>query len=127
MTQSAQSARDPGNEDTVRDRLREYKRREGMIVWVGAGLAGLIALIALGVGDTSDEIPALFRAIAATAVVVSGAALSYARVNFEWYATVIKRKIEDNELQANHGKPRPSICKNAISKASRGLRWYGVV
>jgi hypothetical protein len=34
-----------------------------------------------------------------TAIVVAGGTLAYARVNFEWQATLIKRMIEDNEVE----------------------------
>lgn len=88
-----------GSGETVRSRLRQYERRERMILWVGAGLVGLIALVAGDVGGTFDEVPALLRAIVLTAIVAAGASLAYARVNFEWAATLIKRKIEDREVE----------------------------
>jgi len=72
-----------------------------MILWVGASLVGLIALIADGVCDPSDIATALLRAMAVTAVVVAGGSLAYARVNFEWQATLIERKIEDREVDGS--------------------------
>jgi hypothetical protein len=98
----SQGAREQGSEETetVRSRIRQYERRERMILWVGAGLVGLIALVAGGVGGSSESVPAGLRALVITAIVVAGGSLAYARVNFEWQATLIKRKIEDGEVQA---------------------------
>ena len=98
----SQSAREQGSEETetVRTRIRQYERRERMILWVGAGLVGLIALVAGGVGGSSEVVPAGLRALVITAIVVAGGSLAYARVNFEWQATLLKRKIEDGEAQA---------------------------
>ena len=62
-------------------------------------MVGLIALVASGVGDASDGGPVLWHAIAITAIVVAGGTLAYARVSFEWAATLIKRRIDDGEVQ----------------------------
>jgi hypothetical protein len=97
----SQSTREQDNEETetIRSRLRQYERRERMILWVGAGLVGLIALVAGGVGGSSEGANAILRAIAITAIVVAGGSLAYARVNFEWEATLIKRKIDDDQIE----------------------------
>jgi hypothetical protein len=95
----SQSPREPGRGETVKSRLRKYDRRERMTLWVGAGLVGLIALVAGDAGGSSAGVLAIFRAIVITAIVVAGACLAYARVNFEWEATRIKRKIEDGEVE----------------------------
>jgi hypothetical protein len=102
----SQGAGQQDSTETVRGRLRQYERRESMILWVGAGLAGLIALVAVDVGSMSDEVPALLQAILVTALVFAGAFLAYARVNFEWQATLIKRKIEDGEIEGTDALSR---------------------
>jgi hypothetical protein len=92
---------DQGGEETetLRSRLRQYERQERIILWVGAGLVGLIALVAGNAGAPSEEVPALLRAAMITAIVVAGGSLAYARVSFEWQATHIKRKIGDGEVE----------------------------
>ena len=97
----SQRPRGQDNAETVRSRLRQYERGERMILWVGAGLVGLIALIADGVCDPSDIATALLRVMAVTAIVVAGCSLAYARVNVEWQATLIERKIEDREVDGS--------------------------
>ena len=85
------------NLESYKSRLRQYERREHMVIWVGAGLAGLVAL---ATGDAFDSAaPALLKAIEVTLVIIGGAFLALARVKFEWAATLIKRKIEDGEVQ----------------------------
>ena len=39
--------------------------------------------------------------MAVTAIVVAGGSLAYARVNFEWQATLIERKVEDREVDGS--------------------------
>lgn len=97
----SQRPRGQDNAETVRSRLRQYERRERMILWVGAGLVGLIALIPDGVCDPSNIATALLRAMAVTAIVVAGGSLAYARVNFEWQATLIERRIARSMAATN--------------------------
>src|SRR5829696_5371535 len=97
----SQRPRGQDDAETVRSRLRQYERRERMILWVGAGLVGLIALVADGVCDPSDIATDFLRAVAVTAIVVAGGSLAYARLNFEWQATLLKRKIEDREVEGS--------------------------
>jgi len=77
---------------TYRERHRQYERRERMILWVGAGLLGLIGLVT---SDLSDGAPKALSAAAGTLIVLAGAALALARVKFEWAATKLSRAIED--------------------------------
>jgi hypothetical protein len=89
----------PGAESTYGKRLRQYERRERIILWVGAGLVGLIALV------TSDHLsagaPRWLTAAVATLVIVGAALLATARIRFEWAATLLKRAIEDGEASQN--------------------------
>jgi hypothetical protein len=82
---------------SYRTRLRQYERRERMILWVGAGLLGLIGLVT---SDLTDGAPKALTATAGTLIVLAGTALAYARVNFEWAATKLSRAIEDGTSAA---------------------------
>ena len=84
--------------DTYKTRLRKYKRREQMVIWVGAGLAGLIALCA---GDAFDNAPLWLKALEVTVILIGGAFIALTRVKFEWAATVIERKLEDGSITAD--------------------------
>jgi hypothetical protein len=84
--------------DTHNIRLAKYKRRAHMIVWVGAGLAGLLALCT---GDAFDNAPAWLKAVEVTLIILSGSFLALARVKFEWAATLIERSIESDENVKN--------------------------
>jgi hypothetical protein len=63
-----------------------------MILWVGAGLVGLIALLA---AEITHGAPEALTAAAATLIVVAGGALAKARIEFEWAATTLSRAIDD--------------------------------
>jgi hypothetical protein len=82
----------PNADASYRGRLRQYRRRENTILWVGAGLIGLIGLVT---SDLTDGAPAALTASAATLIIVGGAALAWARIKFEWAATQVDRAIED--------------------------------
>jgi hypothetical protein len=79
-------------DDTYGGRLRQYKVRLRTTLWAGAGLLGLIPLVT---SHLADEAPAVLVAVAATVVVFGGGALAFARVGFEWEATLLERAIED--------------------------------
>jgi len=78
--------------ETYKSRLRQYQRRGDMIIWVGAGLAGLIGLANTSTFNTA---PGFLRALEVTAIVIGAAFFGSARVKFEWEATLIRRKIQD--------------------------------
>lgn len=90
-------------EGTAKGRTRQYERRGAMILWVGAGLGGLIVLVT---SSLASGAPRAFGGAVATLVVVSGAALAWARVNFEWAATTVHRKLDDGELQSGSELPQ---------------------
>jgi hypothetical protein len=90
-------------EGTAKGRTRQYERRGAMILWVGAGLGGLIVLVT---SSLASEAPRAFGGVVATLVVVSGAALAWARVNFEWAATTVQRKLDDGDLQSGSELPQ---------------------
>lgn len=81
-----------GIEKSYKGRLRQYQRRERMILWVGAGLAGLIGLLT---SDLSADAPKELNAIVATLIILGVGALATARVRFEWFGTQLERAIED--------------------------------
>ena len=90
------------NKETYRTRLRQYKRREQLAIWVAAGIAGLIALLALGAIPESKMI---FKRLVITVIVVAGGTFAMARVKFEWCATQIQRKIDDNLIKDTDDLP----------------------
>jgi ABC-type phosphate/phosphonate transport system permease subunit len=83
---------------TYRKRQRQYERRVDMLTWVGATLAGLIAISTSSAFDSAA--PAWLKAVEITLILVCAGFFGRARVNFEWEATRIKRKIEDGEATA---------------------------
>jgi hypothetical protein len=102
------------DKETYGARLRQYKRREQMAIWVAAGIAGLISLLALG-GIPESKI--IFKHILVTVIIVAGGTLALARVKFEWCATQIERKIKDN-LEM---KPTPCL------RQSVGRPWLSFI
>jgi hypothetical protein len=82
--------------NTYGSRLRQYERREQMTIWVAAGVATLVAFI---VADALEDRPRLFTQMVLSTAITSGGALAFARVQFEWAATLIKRDIEDKKVQ----------------------------
>jgi hypothetical protein len=63
-----------------------------MILWVGAGLAGLIGLVTT---NLSAGAPKALSAATVSLIILGGAALATARIRFEWQATLLRRAIED--------------------------------
>jgi len=91
---------------TFGSRLRQYKRRERMIVWVGAGLVVLITIYAAVEFTREAGIPAIIPPIVPTLVIFGGGFLAMARVQFEWAATQLERKIQDNTFQEQDPLPK---------------------
>jgi hypothetical protein len=89
-------AEEPKNgAERIYTRLRDLDDWKTRINWVGAGLVGLIALLAATGNDSSAESgPSICRALAVTLVLFSGGLLAYARVNFEWAASRISHELE---------------------------------
>lgn len=90
--------------ETYNVRLRKYQRRERMSIWVGAGYAGLIALMTTKIFEQANA-PYWLTAALVTLVVLGGGALGRARVGFEWVATQIERDIEDQVIQKGDTLP----------------------
>jgi hypothetical protein len=82
----------PHIEHTYRKRLRQYQRRGSMILWVGAGLVGLVGLLA---SNLSTGAPGALNASTVSLVILGGGALAIARIRFEWAATQLDRAIQD--------------------------------
>lgn len=75
--------------DTYRERLEKYERRVQMSTWMGASLAGFIALIAAG---TVPKQPDFLLATLATLLAGAAFCAAFSRVGFEWEATRITRE-----------------------------------
>jgi len=114
--------------ETYQSRLRQYQRREHMTIWVGAGLAGLIAITT---GDAFNEAPAWLKALEVTFILTSGLLLASARVKFEWEATLIERKIKDGVVGETDFLPQemkewPQEAEECWLASLSFLSWAGV-
>jgi hypothetical protein len=89
-----------------------------MILWVGAGLGGLVLLVT---SDLDAGAPKVFNGLIATSVVISGACLAKARVGFEWASTELERKMSDEHID-----PEASLADDLKKwpKLAEGC-WYG--
>lgn len=76
--------------DTYSVRIGRYERREQMTTWVGAAFAGAIAFVAAGLLEDANP---LVTQLLVTVVVFGGASLAFARVQFEWAATRLRRAV----------------------------------
>jgi hypothetical protein len=68
-----------------------------MILWVGAGL---VALIGLETASLTGGSPRWLTALVVTLIVVSGGALAWGRIKFEWAATKLDRAVDDQTVEA---------------------------
>lgn len=84
-----------GAEPNVRQRLRQYERRERIILWTGAGLGGLIALFAAIEFSRESDLPAWLLPIVPLLIIVSGGFAAAARIRFESAAELLTRGIAD--------------------------------
>jgi hypothetical protein len=93
-------------QDTHLSRLRKYERRERQITWIGAGLLGLIAIVAgdLGAG-VFGGVPRILTGVLLTLIILAAASLAQARSEFEWQATLISRAIDDQPDVKNRALP----------------------
>jgi hypothetical protein len=73
-----------------------------MILWVGAGLGGLIVLVT---SSLDAGAPRIFNGLIASLVVVSGGSLALSRVGFEWAGTTLDREMQDKHLAGNEDLP----------------------
>jgi hypothetical protein len=88
-------------------RLAQYKRRELMVTWVGAGLAALIVLVT---SNLATGAPAVLTAAAATVILFSAGSLAVARVQFEWAATVLERAVQEGTQPRAAGEHAPACA-----------------
>lgn len=84
--------------DTYRTRIAQYQRRERMTIWVAAGIAALIAFVS---ARALDGAPPVFTKVIFTCAVVGGFLVAFARVGFEWRATLLKRKMNEHAVSGN--------------------------
>jgi hypothetical protein len=71
-------------------RLAQYRKRASTVIWTGAGLAGLIALANTHLADGA---PRVFDGALATLIVLAGATLAKARIEFQWATTKLERAL----------------------------------
>jgi hypothetical protein len=86
--------------DTYSVRVEKYKRREQMTIWVAAGIATLVAFVG---ARALDGAPRIFTNLVFTGAAISGLAVAFARVNFEWQATLLNRKVKANPTIEGEG------------------------
>ena len=111
--------------EQIHTRLRDLDDWKIRITWVGAGLVGLIALLAATGGAPSPETwTSIFRALTITFVLVSGGLLAYARANFEWAASLIEHELEANpKLKKTDGLDRlPGAMQEWPNRAEEAFR-----
>lgn len=69
--------------------------------WVGAGLLGLIALMAGDLGaQLLMDVPRTLTALLLSLIILAGAALAEARIQNEWLTTRLQREQEDGKRQS---------------------------
>ena len=85
------------DQDSYKSRIGKYKRREHLTAWFGGGYLALVALMTTKVFEQANP-PALLTAILVTSILCGGGSLGFARVGFEWAATLLGRKIEDKKV-----------------------------
>jgi len=76
-----------------------------MIKWVGAGLVAVVTVFAAVEFTRESGVPWYLPAIVPTLVVLGGGFLALARVQFEWAATQLRRKIEDGTSNRDDSLP----------------------
>lgn len=113
--------------ETYKARLRQYQRREQMLIWTAAGIAALPAFIVAGALAAS---PPLLKKLIFTVSIIGGGAFAFSRVGFEWEATKLKRAIDDcpvvqNAVLADEDKEWPSTPERmwTVTLVSMGLGW----
>lgn len=88
-----------GADRTVGRRLIQYERRERIILWLGGGLAAIVALFTAIEFTRESELPVEILPVVPVAVVFGGACLGKSRIDFEWAAETLRREIEDGTLK----------------------------
>lgn len=115
------------DKDSVNARLSFYERRVHTTVWIGAGLAGLIVLVASGVGaDLLKAAPPIFQSVIITLILVSGGAVALARANYEYAAARIKNRQHMGILRADRGKLPDELKAPKKSEVMYRLSLYAI-
>jgi hypothetical protein len=92
--------------DTYKSRIEQYERRQAMITWFGAGLlATFTALSTTKIFERANT-PSFLVPFLITSIIITGVALGFARVGFEWEATKLRRKLDDGSV-ADREQLRP--------------------
>ena len=79
-------------------RIKTYKRRVHVINWFGAGVGALIMLIS-GEFFAVLEAPSILKASIPSIILLCGVFLGYARIGYEWEATLLERMVEFQEVK----------------------------
>lgn len=99
----------PGASNKVRGRLRQYRRREQIVLWIGAALAGIIATYAAIEFTRESKVPVELLPVTPVSVVAGGFFLALARIQFEWKAELLDRGIEDGQFNPDDPLPKEYI------------------
>ena len=90
--------------ETIGERISKYERRVQMSTWLGASLAGFIALV---VGDVIPESPTIFKPIVVSLLLIAATSAANTRVGFEWSATLLKRRLKRKETGLDENASLP--------------------
>jgi hypothetical protein len=83
-----------------------------VILWVGAGLVGMIGLVT---SDLADGAPRAFVPAVGSLIIAGAGSFALARIRFEWAATTLEREIHDADAARD---PEDTTSK----KADQNLR-----
>ena len=100
---------------TYREALRIWDRREQLLLFVAAGIAGPLAF--LSAGALTDK--PLFIKIVLTAAILSGLLWTITRSKFEWLGTQVRRSIADGTI-SEHG----SLPADLEKRDGRAEAWW---
>lgn len=102
---------------TFGERISQYDRRVHMCTWLGASLAGYIALV---VGNVIPENPIFFKPIIVSLLLIAATSAAFTLVGFEWSATILRRKLEKNNFEDDSPLPQELLAWPASE------RWWGL-
>ena len=100
---------------TYAARLDDYRVFSTRAAWLAGAVVGLIALAAGDLGaDLFNTGAAWLAAAVLSCIVLAGALAGTARVQFQWKATVLERRIEEGAIDASqltgNAEPWPRVA-----------------